>query len=106
MGADLRQRTAGPAAARRLTAGGFSRTRRGFVTLAVIGQEGEGGTFAEPGHHGAARGIITCGGCQVTDGAMRTAVQVVLTTHGLQNKPASHVHQSAAKTRQAKASVQ
>lgn len=34
----LRQRTAGPVSTGGFAAGGFSRTRCGFVTLAVIGQ--------------------------------------------------------------------
>lgn len=79
----LRQRTAGPASTRRLAAGGFSRTRRRLVTLAVVAQQREGGHFGEPGHHGAAGGIVTCGGCQVTNGAMGTTVHMVLTTHSL-----------------------
>lgn len=81
---DLRQRTAGPGTARCLTAGGLSGTRCGPVTLGVVRQRGESGLFAEPGRHGAALGIVTCRGCQVTGGAVGTAVLVVLATHGLQ----------------------
>lgn len=84
----LRQRTAGPVSTLRPAAGGLSGTRRRLVTPAIVSRQWEGGHFAEPRHNGASCPMVTCGGSQVADGAVGTAVQMVITTHCLQEKEA------------------
>lgn len=79
----LRQGAAGPVSAGRPAARGLPGTRGGLVTLAVVAGQRDGGRFAEPRRHGAARRVVTRGGRQVTNGGVRTAVEVVFTAHGL-----------------------
>lgn len=85
----LRQRAAGPGSAQSLAAGGRSGTRHRLVALGIVAQHREGGHLAEPGRDGAFCPLVTRRGCQVAHGAVRTAVQMVIATHSLEDQSKS-----------------
>lgn len=89
----LRQRAAGPGSAQSLAAGGRPGTRCRLVALGVAAGQREGGHLAEPGRDSASCSLVTCGGGQVADGAMRTAVQMVIATHRLEDRRRYCSHQ-------------
>ena len=72
-----------------LAARGFARARRGFVTYAagqrlLLRHIAKGGLLVQHGYQGRARsGVITRTLCQVTDGPVGAAVEMVITTHSL-----------------------
>lgn len=89
----LRQRAAGPGSAQSLAAGGRPGTRHRLVALGIVAQHQEGGHLAEPGRDGAFCSLVTRRGCQVADGAMRTAVQMVIATHSLEDQRRHRSHE-------------